>query len=133
MNTRWPDAEAALIAWLPHHLDGTRVCTDAPANLETVLPLVRLYRSGGTDDGFRLDTAVVEVDAFAGTRAEAVRLATRVRTLLLDHLSGTSTAPATGPVVFTACATVAAPAVRPWTNAAVVRIGATYTVRLHAR
>ncbi|MFI9237821.1 hypothetical protein [Streptomyces sp. NPDC053079] len=133
MNAHWPDAEAALIAWLPRLLDGMRVCTDTPANLETVLPLVRLYRSGGTDDGFRLDAAVVEVDVFAGTRAQAVALAARLRALLLEHLPGSTISAATGDVVVTACSTTAAPAVRPWTNPAVVRVGATYSVRLHTR
>ncbi|MEU3355274.1 hypothetical protein [Streptomyces sp. NPDC037389] len=133
MTWPWPDAEAALVAWLPGLLDGARVCTDTPADLEAALPLVRLYRSGGTDDGFRLDVATVEVDAFAATRAEAVHLATRVRSLLLEALPGTTAVPATGGVVFTACSTIAAPAVRPWANSAVVRVGATYTVRLHTR
>ncbi|MEW2575371.1 phage tail termination protein [Streptomyces syringium] len=133
MSARWPDAEAALIAWLPRLLDGPRVCTDAPANLESALPLVRLYRSGGTDDGFRLDTAMVEVDAFAGTRAQAVALAARLRAVLLEHLSGRTISTATGDVVFTACSTTAAPTVRPWANPAVVRVGATYSVRLHTR
>ncbi|PSJ29557.1 hypothetical protein B7P34_06730 [Streptosporangium nondiastaticum] len=124
----WPDAEAALIAWLTPHL-GVRVCTDTPADLDHAVPLLRLQRIGGGDDGFRLDLAVVDLDAFAVTRAGAADLATRARTALLADLPGS----ALPDVVFTSAATVAAPAWRPWASQAVTRIGATYAVRLHTR
>ncbi|MFI1799440.1 hypothetical protein ACH427_19115 [Streptomyces sp. NPDC020379] len=122
----WPDAEAALVAWLTPRL-GVRVCTDAPADLDASLPLVRLRRIGGTDDGFRLDLAVVDIDVFAGTRASAAGLASFIREAVLSALPGS----ADPGVVFTATSTVAAPAWRPWENPAVTRIGATYAVHLH--
>ncbi|WP_367129925.1 MULTISPECIES: hypothetical protein [Streptomyces] len=124
----WPDAEAALVTWLTPRL-GVRVCTDMPADLDTALPLVRLQRIGGTDDGFRLDMALIDLDAVAATRADAVDLAARARAALLADLPG-STLP---DAVVTSAVTVAAPAWRPWENWSVTRIGATYAVRLHTR
>ncbi|MFF4530768.1 hypothetical protein ACFY1P_16025 [Streptomyces sp. NPDC001407] len=125
----WPDAEAALVAWLAPHL-GVRVCTDTPADLADAVPLVRLHRIGGRDDGFRLDHALVDVDAFAATRADAVALATRTRAVLVGSLPGSVVR--TPAAVFTAASTVSAPSWRPWENPGVIRIGATYAVRLHA-
>ncbi|MFI9204037.1 hypothetical protein [Streptomyces sp. NPDC053048] len=124
----WPDAEAALVAWLTPHL-GVRVCTETPADLDHAVPLLRLQRIGGGDDGFRLDLAVVDIDAFAATRAEAAGLAARTRGALLGKLPG-AIAP-TAAAAFTAASTVSAPAWRPWENPAVTRIGATYAIRLH--
>ncbi|MEU5424234.1 hypothetical protein AB0H73_01305 [Streptomyces olivoreticuli] len=125
----WPDAEAALIAWLAPRL-GVRVCTDAPADLDQAVPLVRLRRIGGTDDGVRLDLALIDVDAFASMRPAAVNLAARVRDALLAALPGAVVPSAAA--VFTAASTVTAPAWRPWENTALTRVGATYAVRLHA-
>ncbi|GGX63208.1 hypothetical protein [Streptomyces hiroshimensis] len=123
----WPDAEAALVAWLTPRL-GLRVCTDTPVALETALPLVRLRRIGGTDDGFRLDRALIDVDAFATDRAGAAALAGRVRDVVLTNLPSASTRGA----VFTAAATVTAPCWRPWDNPAASRFGAVYAIHLHA-
>lgn len=124
----WPDAEAALIPYLSRAL-GVRVCTDVPAALGEALPLVRVMRVGGSDDGFRLDRAVIDTDTFAATRAEAAYLATRLRAVLLSLLPGTAVPGA----VFTAASTVSAPAVRPWENPGVLRCGATYALSLHTR
>ncbi|WP_370421955.1 hypothetical protein AB8O64_27605 [Streptomyces sp. QH1-20] len=125
----WPDAEAALVAWLAPQL-GVRVCTDTPADLDAVVPLVRLRRVGGSDDGFRLDLAVMDIEAFAATRAEATDLAARIRDALLTDLPGSAPTVA---AVFTAASTISAPSWRPWENPGLTRMGATYAVRLHAR
>ncbi|MEW2580130.1 hypothetical protein [Streptomyces syringium] len=124
----WPDAEAALVAWLAPRL-GVRVCTDTPADLDDVVPLVRLRRIGGSDDGFRLDLAVMDIEAFAATRAEAAALAARTRDAVLSALPGSAVPSA----VFTAASTLSAPSWRPWENPGLTRMGATYAVRLHAR
>ncbi|GAA0423857.1 hypothetical protein [Streptomyces luteireticuli] len=122
----WPDAEAVLVAWLASAL-GVRVCTDTPADLAEVLPLLRVRRIGGTDDGFRIDHALVDVDAFGPSRVDASALAARTRAALLDLLPGSTAAGA----VVTAAGTVSAPARRPWENPNVHRFGATYTLHLH--
>ncbi|MEV4739793.1 hypothetical protein [Streptomyces sp. NPDC049555] len=104
------------------------MCTDAPAALESVLPLVRLRRIGGTDDGFRLDRALIDIDTFAADRPGATALAARVRDAVLTGLRGASVPGA----VFAAAATVTAPCWRPWDNPAVSRFGAVYAIHLHA-
>lgn len=120
------DVEAELVAWLTDRLD-ERTLTDLPANLGDVLPVVRIQRAGGGDDGIRLDRAFVDVDAYAATRQAASALMSRARSLLLTELRGTVTAAA----IFTSARTVSAPAWRPYENPGLRRFGATFEIFCH--
>jgi hypothetical protein len=122
----WPDVEVELVAWLGARR-GVRVVTELPARLEEKLPVVQLQRVGGTDDGIRLDRALVDVDVYAATRRDASLLARQVRDDLVMHLRGTATAAA----VFGRVSTVSAPAWRPYENPALRRAGATYELFFH--
>jgi hypothetical protein len=122
----WPDVEAELVSYLT----GTRtvrVCTDLPADLLDVLPVLQVQRVGGTDDGFRLDRALIDVDAYALTRADASALARAARDDLVIKLRGVKTAKA----VFGRVSTVSAPMWRPYENPALRKIGGTYEVFFH--
>lgn len=122
------DVELMLIGWLQARLGGDVVVRDElDNNLEHELPTVQVQRVGGGDDGLRLDRALVDVDVYARTRAEALDLAGTVRGLLFTALQGSSTATAVvGRVV-----TISAPLVRPYENTALRRVGATYQMHVH--
>lgn len=120
------DIEIELVAWLGAELQ-VRVLTELPATLTDILPVLLVQRVGGDDDTFRLDRALVDVDAYAATRAEAAALAGSARGRLVAALRGTSTDSA----VFGRVSTVQAPAWRPYENPGLRRIGATYEIYFH--
>ncbi|WP_434090859.1 phage tail termination protein [Streptomyces asoensis] len=92
------------------------------------LPTVQVQRlPAGGDDGIRLDRALVDVDVYAATRADAIALSATVRGLLLGELRGSTTAAA----VFGRVGTISAPAARPYENTALRRVGATYEIYCH--
>ncbi|MBI0293290.1 hypothetical protein JBE04_01945 [Streptomyces sp. PRKS01-29] len=122
----WPDVEVELIAWLGNQL-GTRFAAELPANLLDVLPLGQVQRVGGSDDSFRLDRALVDLDAYAATRAGASLLAREARDVLVTRLPGTKTTAA----VFGRVSTVSAPSWRPYENTGLRRCGATYEIFFH--
>jgi hypothetical protein len=120
------DIEVELVAWLGAELS-VRVVTELPATLADILPVLLVQRVGGDDDTFRLDRALIDVDAYATTRAEAAGLAGSARSRLVAALRGTTTANA----VFGRASTVQAPAWRPYENTNLRRIGATYEIFFH--
>lgn len=91
------------------------------------LPTVQVQVVGGSDDGIRLDRALVDIDVYHRTRGEAVALAAAVRGWVLRELRGSSTTTA----VIGRTGTVSAPAVRPYENTALRRVGATYEIYVH--
>lgn len=77
MITQWPDLEAALIKAAKAHFVGVGASTATPAALEG-LRFLRIQVVAGRDDSIT-DTALVDIEAFAPTRAEARQLAEDVR------------------------------------------------------
>lgn len=122
----WPDIEVELVARLAARL-GIRFVTELPANLDQVLPVGQVQRVGGSDDTFRLDRALVDVDVYAATRRDASTHARRVREELVLLLPGAQTTAA----VFGQVRTVSAPSWRPYENTALRRLGATYSLMFH--
>ncbi|KOU62039.1 hypothetical protein ADK57_25715 [Streptomyces sp. MMG1533] len=120
------DIEAELVAWLASGLD-VRVLTDLPADLGEVLPVIQIQRTGGGDDGLRLDRAFVDIDVYAASRQAASQLMSQTRSLLLTQLRGAVTAAA----VFTSARTIAAPTWRPYENPNLRRFGATFEIFCH--
>lgn len=122
------DIELVLIGWLRDQLGPDVVVRDeTDNNLADELPTVQVQRATGTDDGFRLDRALMSVDVFAATRGDATALSATIRGLLHGALRGTTV----GGAVFGAVTTVAAPSVRPYENVALRRVGATYEIYSH--
>lgn len=82
----FPDVELALVSLLA---DLARTGTQTPANVEDVLPFLRVACYGGSDDRIT-DMSRVDVDAFAATKAAASMLAEVVRQRLTGrpHLAG---------------------------------------------
>lgn len=123
------DVEAELIVWLQQRLGGEVVVRDElDNNLLQELPTVQVQRiPAGGDDGFRLDRALVDIDVYAATRAEAINLAADVRSALYTELAGAKT----GNAVFGRVRCDPPPAIRPYENVGLRRCGATYQIHVH--
>jgi hypothetical protein len=123
------DVELEVMVWLRARLDPDVVVRDElDNNLLNELPTVQVQRlPAGGDDGIRLDRALVDVDVYAGRRADAIALSATIRGLLLGELRGSSTNAA----VFGRVGTVSAPGIRPYENTLLRRVGATYEIFCH--
>lgn len=121
-----PLIEPLLIAWLGTEL-GLTGTTELDNDLLADLPIVQVARVGGTDDGFRLDRALVDVDVYASTQDAAATLAEEIRGGLLRRLRGTTT----GTAVVGRVTTVSAPSRRPYENLSLRRYGGTYEIYVH--
>ena len=123
-----PDIELELIGWLQSRLPPDVVVRDeTDNNLLDELPTVQVESTGGDDDGFRLDRPLVDINVFAATRGDALTLAGQIKTLLLTQLRGSTTET----TVFGRVSTLSLPAVRPYENTALRRVGATYEIFRH--
>jgi len=123
------DVELELIQWLQAKTGPSVVVRDEiDNNLLEELPTIQVQRlPAGGDDGFRLDRALVDVDVYHSTRAAAIALAAQVRGWLLRDLPGAVTDAA----VFGRVTSSPPPAVRPYENTGLRRVGATYQIYSH--
>ncbi|MFJ2702975.1 hypothetical protein ACIO3R_07220 [Streptomyces sp. NPDC087428] len=125
----WADIELAVISGVRARLPGARVTDELPDKLETRLPLVWVRVMGGGDDRVT-DTATVDVQTFAATRAAMWELAEQARTavhaLAATHDSGQR-------VVIDDVTTAARPAEVPYGNPGVRRAVASYEVATRER
>jgi hypothetical protein len=122
------DIELELIGWTQTRLGaGVVVRDELDNNLGNELPTVQIEVVGGDDDTFRLDRALVDVNVYAATRAAAIALAAQVHGLYLTELAGSKTTNA----VFGRVTTVTRPAVRPYENTDLRRVGGTYSLYSH--
>lgn len=96
-------------------------------NLLNELPTIQIEVVAGDDDGFRLDRALVDVNVYAATRAEAIALAAELHGWILTTLRGSISATA----VISRTGTISRPAVRPYENLSLRRVGGTYEVYSH--
>ncbi|WP_031095488.1 hypothetical protein [Streptomyces sp. NRRL S-15] len=125
----WADTELAVMSGLRPLLSGVRVTDELPDRLETRLPLVWVQVAGGGDDRVT-DTATVDVQAFAATRAAAWDLAERTRTAM--HALAATHNPGQKAVIDDV-QTAERPVLVPYGNPAVRRAVATYTVSTRER
>lgn len=123
------DVELDLIGWLQAKFGADAVvCDETDNGLLDQLPTVQVQRlPAGGDDGFRLDRALVDVDVYAATRGEAVDIALMVRGWLMTDLAGSETTRA----VYGRVTSSPPPAVRPYENTGLRRVGATYQIYSH--
>lgn len=121
------DVELLLIGWLQARLPDAVVRDELDNRLAEELPTVQVQRAGGQDDGLRLDRALVDIDVYAATRAEATALAATIRGLVLGELRGS----VTGVAVIGRTGTVSSPAARPYENPLLRRVGATFEISCH--
>lgn len=117
------DVEALLIGWLSPAL-GVRCVTDLPANLQSVLPIIRVTRSGGGESLPTFEEPIVDVDCFATDRAGASLLARRAHDALTLRLPGFTAAGA----VVCRVDTLTGPSWRPYDDSSLRRFGADYSL-----
>lgn len=66
---RWPNVVKMAVVYLKPALGGVRVVTRLPSSLEPVLPLVRVRRGPGSDDGIT-DSPLLDVEGFTAVADE---------------------------------------------------------------
>jgi len=92
------------------------------------LPTIRITQiPGGSDDGIRLARMLVDIDVYHSTRADAIALAHQVHAWVTQELRGSSTPK----LVIGRTGAVTLPAVRPYENTALRRVGGTYEIYCH--
>ncbi|MEU0847736.1 hypothetical protein ABZ387_07175 [Streptomyces flaveolus] len=122
------DVELEVMVALRALLGGEVVVRDElDNNLASELPTVQVQVAGGSDDGIRLDRPFVDIDVYHRTRGEAIALAATIRAWVLTQLRGSATPTA----VFGRTGTISRPAVRPYENTELRRVGATYEIYCH--
>lgn len=121
------DIEVELIGRAAARFPAAVVRDELDNNLLDELPTIQFEVVGGGDDGIRLDRALVDVNVYAATRAAAVALAAEVHGWILTELRGSVSATA----VIGRTGTVSRPAVRPYENTALRRVGGTYEIYSH--
>jgi hypothetical protein len=107
--------------------DGVVVRDELDNSLAEELPTVQVQVVGGDDDGIRLDRPFVDIDVYHRTRGEAIALAARIQGWVLTELRGSTTEKA----VFARTGTISRPAIRPYENTGLRRVGATYEIYCH--
>jgi hypothetical protein len=122
------DVELEVMVALRAFLGGDVVVRDElDNNLASELPTVQVQVAGGSDDGIRLDRPFVDIDVYHRTRGEAIALAATIRGWVLTQLRGSATQNA----VFGRTGTISRPAIRPYENTELRRVGATYEIYCH--
>lgn len=123
MMTGWPDVELLVRSYLAGILPG-RVVTRLPGNLEEVVPVTRIMRGPGGDDGVT-DEPMLDVETFAGDRAGMWTLAEQTR----QALHGLAGAAVDGALIDTVT-TATGPVWVDYENPAVERAVASYRIGL---
>jgi hypothetical protein len=119
----WPDVEATVRGYLATTVTG-RVVTILPAQLETALPVTRILRGPGVDDGIT-DSPLLDVETFAGSRGDMWALAEETRQAL-HELAGK----AYGGVLVDSVTTASGPSFVDYGNPRVHRAVASYRLAL---
>lgn len=122
------DVELELIVRTQAYMGSRAVVRDElDNNLLNELPTIQIEVITGDDDGFRLDRALVDFNVYAATRAEAIALAAELHGWILSTLRGSTSATA----VISRTGTISRPAIRPYENLSLRRVGGTYEVYSH--
>jgi hypothetical protein len=122
------DVELELITRATPLWPGAVVRDELDNDLLDELPTIRFQQvPAGGDDGIRLARFIVDADVFAATRADAITLARQVHAWITGTLRGSVSA--TAVIGRTGCLSL--PAVRPYENTALRRVGATYEIFCH--
>jgi hypothetical protein len=125
---RYASVETLLTTWLQVTLGYENLAHELPTNLTFLMPLVVVERFGGNDATITLDTANVDIDVYAPTRADALAHGEHIRQAIRTKLRGYIT----GGVTFGQPQTISAPTIAPFdSKARVRRCTAAYRLLLH--
>lgn len=122
------DIELELISRATLRFPDAIVRDELDNSLLDELPTIQINQiPGGGDDGIRLGRMLVDIDVYAATRVDAITLARDVHEWVTGELRGSH-----GPtVVFGRTGALTLPAVRPYENTGLRRVGATYELFCH--
>jgi hypothetical protein len=128
----YPSSDRILVAALSGQFPSVRVCTELPADLESVLPAIQVTRFGGNDEVLTMEMAITDVDVWATSYAAADVLASQVHTWMRLSLPGrTYTGPSgTGTVARVRTQSGFCP--RPSGNPDIKRVGGVLEVWIHS-
>lgn len=122
------DIEAELIPRAQSRFPGAVVRDELDNHLADELPTIQFEQiPAGEDDGVKLARMLVDMNVYAPTRAEAFTLARQVHDWITRDVRGSVSA--TAVIGRTGCLTL--PAVRPYENVALRRVGGTYSIFCH--
>lgn len=97
-------------------------------NLLAELPTIQIEQiPGGGDDGLKLSRPIVDINVYAATRADAIALAREVHDWVTGELRGSSG----DSLVIGRTGCLSLPAVRPYENTSLRRVGGTYEIFCH--
>ncbi|MFE9432314.1 hypothetical protein ACFYNA_15150 [Streptomyces sp. NPDC006640] len=92
------------------------------------LPTIQIEQiPGGGDDGLRLARLIVDINVYAATRPDAIALAREVHDWVTGELRGSSG----DSIVIGRTGCLSLPAIRPYENVSLRRVGATYELFCH--
>ncbi len=122
------DIELELITRATARFSDAVVRDELDNNLLNELPTIQINQiPGGDDDGIRLARMLVDIDVYAASRADAITLARDVHKWVTGELRGSST----DSLVIGRTGALTLPALRPYENTALRRVGATYVIFCH--
>lgn len=122
------DIEAELIPRGQARFPAAVVRDELDNTLLEELPTIQITQiPAGDDDGIKLARMLVDIDTYHRTRAEAFTLAREVHRWVTSELRGSSTES----LVISRTGAVTLPAIRPYENKALRRVGATYEIFCH--
>jgi hypothetical protein len=122
------DIELELITLATARFPDAVVRDELDNSLADELPTIQIEQiPGGSDDGLRLSRAVVDINVYAATRADAIGLANEVHSWVTGELRGSTSATA----VFGRTGSFTLPAIRPYENISLRRAGVTYEIFCH--
>ncbi|MFF2100989.1 hypothetical protein [Streptomyces sp. NPDC058202] len=92
------------------------------------LPTIQIEQiPGGGDDGLRLARLIVDINVYAATRPDAIALAREVHDWMTGELRGSSG----DSIAIGRTGCLSLPAIRPYENTSLRRVGATYEIFCH--
>ena len=122
------DIEQELITRATARFPDAVVRDELDNSLLDELPTIQINQvPGGDDDGIRLGRMLVDIDVYAATRADAIALAKDVHEWVTGEIRGSHSST----VVFGRTGALTLPAIRPYENTALRRVGSTYEIFCH--
>ncbi|MGQ4343602.1 phage tail termination protein [Streptomyces sp. SAS_275] len=122
------DIELELISRATARFPDAVVRDELDNRLLNELPTIQIEQiPGGGDDGLLLSRPIVDINVYAATRPDAITLAREVHDWVTRELRG-STSDSTV-IGRTGCLSL--PAIRPYENTSLRRVGGTYEIFCH--
>lgn len=122
------DIELELIGRATARFPDAVVRDELDNQLLNELPTIQINQiPAGDDDGVRLARMLVDIDVYAATRADAITLAREVHAWVTGELRSSSTPT----LVIGRTGAITLPAIRPYDNPSLRRVGATYEIFCH--